>query len=642
MGEQNVSLLNDKEKKSKFLKAILDDVQALEFMLKNNWFESDVQRIGAEQEMVLVDKQYFKPSLIGPEVIENLQNKHKWIETELAKFNIETNLNPRVFEKDAFSEMEKEIADYLNITQKELDKYNSQIVLTGVLPTIRKFDLELKNLTPKKRYKALMKAINNQLLGQSYELKILGIDELLVKHDSPLIEACNTSFQVHLQVNPDDFVKMYNISQVLAAPVMAIAANSPLVFGKRLWHETRIALFQQALDTRSTHEHLRERSPRVRFGTDWINDSILDIYKDDITRFRVLLSADVSENSLEKIDENKIPKLMALNVHNSTVYRWNRACYGISDTGKPHLRIENRVLPAGPTVVDEMANAAFWLGTMTGIAAEIEDIRDHISFTDARDNFGKAAKFGIDTKFTWFNDEKIGPTRLILDKLLPLAEKGLKLKNINKRDIEKYLGIIEKRARKHMNGARWQLRAYTKLKEKGTDDQALSILTAAMIENQKNNIPVSEWSLPKYRELSKYKPSKLLVSEFMQTDLLTVQQDDIIEFVADLLVWKKINFALVEDDKGNLVGLVDIKNITEHLVKNKNLDKDGQFLLVKDIMDDNPKTISPNETIDEAAKLILENNTEHLPVTQNGELIGVITTNDFLKITSNLLMRLGE
>ncbi|HHH54868.1 MAG TPA: CBS domain-containing protein, partial [Bacteroidetes bacterium] len=166
MGEHNVSLLNDKEKKAKFLKALLDDVQALEFMLKNDWFESDVQRIGAEQEMVLVDKQYFKPSLIGPEVIDNLQNKYKWIETELAKFNIETNLNPRVFEKKAFSEMEKEISEYLKITQKELDKYNSQIVLTGVLPTIRKFDLELKNLTPKERYKALMEAINKQLLGQ--------------------------------------------------------------------------------------------------------------------------------------------------------------------------------------------------------------------------------------------------------------------------------------------------------------------------------------------------------------------------------------------------------------------------------------------------------------------------------------------
>jgi len=641
MGEQNVSLLDDKEKREKFLKALLDDVQALEFMLKNDWFESDIQRIGAEQEMVLVDKDYFKPSLVGIDVIKNL-NEHKWIETELAKFNIETNLDPRVFEKNAFREMEEEINKYLAITQKELDKFNSQLVLTGILPTIRKFDLDLKNLTPKERYKALMQAINNQMLGSSYELKILGIDELIVKHDSPLIEACNTSFQVHLQIAPDEFVKMYNISQVLAAPVMAIAANSPLVFGKRLWHETRIALFQQALDTRSSHEHLRERSPRVRFGNDWVNKSILDIYKDDIARFRVLLSTDISENSLEKINNNEVPKLMALNVHNSTVYRWNRACYGISDTGKPHLRIENRVLPAGPTVIDEIANAAFWLGTMTGMAAEIEDIREHISFSDIRDNFGKAAKFGLDTKFTWFNDKKIGPTRLILDELLPIAEKGLRLRNINEKDIKKYLGIIEKRAMKYMNGARWQLRAFTKLKEKATDDQALSILTAAMIENQKNNIPVSDWPIPKYKELIKYKPSKLLVSEFMQTDLLTVHDDDIIEFVADLLVWKKMNFALVEDDIGNLVGVVNIKNILEHLVKSKNLKKDGEFLLVKDIMIKEPIVISPDDTIDVAVNLILKNEIQNLPVVKNNELIGVITPEDFLKITSNLILKLGE
>lgn len=639
MGEQNVSILDDKNQKAEFLKALLDDVQALEYMLKNDWFETDVQRIGAEQEMVLVDKDHFKPSLVGVDVIDNLK-EHSWIETELAKFNIETNLTPRVFEKQAFSKMEKEINSYLKITQKELDKFNSQIVLTGILPTIRKFDLDLKNLTPKDRYRALMEAINRQLLGKSYELKILGIDELIVKHDSPLIEACNTSFQVHLQVNPDNFVKMYNISQVIAAPVMAIAANSPLVFGKRLWHETRIALFQQALDTRSSHDHMRERSPRVSFGRDWIKSSILDIYKDDIARFRVLLSADISENSLEKIAEDKVPKLMALNVHNSTVYRWNRACYGISDTGKPHLRIENRVLPAGPTVLDEMANAVFWLGAMEGMAAEVDDIRDHISFSDARDNFGKAAKFGIDTKLTWFKDQKISPPRLILDVLLPIARKGLKIKNIAKDDINRYLGVIEKRAEKQMNGARWQLRSYTKLKGRGTEDQALSTITSAMIENQIKGIPVSDWEMPKYKSLSKYTPSRLLVSEFMQTDLFTVHDDDIIEFVADLMNWRKTNYALVEDEKGKLVGVVIIKDVLNYLLKNKNLTKEGKFLLVKDIMKKNPITVSPEDNIGKAAKLIVDNEIENLPVVKGNELIGVITTSDFLKVTSSLLGKL--
>jgi hypothetical protein len=313
--------------------------------------------------------------------------------------------------------MEKEINDNLKELQDTLDTLNAKYVLTGILPTIRKFDLKLKNLTPKKRYRALMDALSSQLIGKAFELKILGIDELIVQHDSPLMEACNTSFQVHMQVAPKDFVKLYNIAQALAGPTMAIAANSPLVFGKRLWHETRIALFQQALDTRSSHDDLRERSPRVSFGTDWLDDSILNIYKEDISRYRVLLSADVEEDSQKLIKQKKVPKLQALQVHNSTIYRWNRPCYGISKTGKPHLRIENRVLPAGPTVVDEMANAAFWLGCMVGLGEEVDDIRKRMSFVDARDNFGKAAKFGIDTKFTWFDDEKIDAVDLILTKL---------------------------------------------------------------------------------------------------------------------------------------------------------------------------------------------------------------------------------
>ena len=384
----------------RFVQHLLNDVKAMEYMLENDWFEDDVIRIGAEQEMCLIDKKTFKPAPIAMDVLEHMK-EHAWVETELAKFNLEINLQPKVFEGRCLRQLEQETTDHLGLVRRHLAEFNADILLTGILPTLRKWDLELHNLTPKKRYKALMDAINSQLVGNSYELRLVGIDELLVKHDSPLLEACNTSFQVHLQVRPQDFVKMYNISQALAAPVMAIAANSPIVFGKRLWHESRIALFQQALDTRTTAYHMRERSPRVIFGNDWINESIIEIYKEDIARFRVLLSADVEEDSLTRINDGKVPKLRALQVHNSTVYRWNRPCYGISDNGRPHLRIENRVLPAGPTVLDEMANAALWLGAMIGLSTHVEDIRTRVSWDDVRDNFSKAAKFGIDSAFSW-------------------------------------------------------------------------------------------------------------------------------------------------------------------------------------------------------------------------------------------------
>jgi CBS domain-containing protein len=440
-----------------------------------------------------------------------------------------------------------------------------------------------------------------------------------------------------LQVDPDDFVKVYNIAQAVTAPVMAIAANSPIVFGRRLWHESRIALFQQSLDTRTTHDHMRERSPRVSFGKDWLQESIMEIYKEDISRFRVLISSDVQEDSLAAIKEGKVPKLRALQVHNSTVYRWNRPCYGISDNGKPHLRIENRVIPAGPTVLDEVANACFWLGLTLGMADEIDDIRELMSFDDARDNFGKAARFGIDSKFTWFNDEKVTCCQLILDTLIPIARKGLKKRKVAKKDIDLYLGIIQERAETHMNGARWMLRSYTELLKKTNRDEALTVLTSSIIKNQQSQIPGHKWELPDLSDLDNYKPSQLKVSEFMATDIFTVQKTDIIELVAEMMDWQKIRFAPVEDKNGNLTGLVSRRLILKHMIKNKRSRKSST---AEDIMIKNPTTIDHNDTILNAMRIMRDEKIGCLPVINNGELAGVITEMDFLRIAGRLIERL--
>jgi len=635
MGEQKVSLVDNQKQMQRFVKSLLNDVSALEHMLLNDWFESDVVRIGAEQEMVMVDKTTFKPSLVAMEALEKMQH-YPWVETELAKFNLEINIDPRVFEKDCFSLLEKENSDKLAKIQEVLDEMNTSIVLTGILPTLRKYHLEMENLTPKKRYFALMEALNKQLIGQSYELRIIGIDELLVKHSSPLLEASNTSFQIHLQVAPNDFVKMYNIAQALAGPMMAISANSPVVFGKRLWHETRIALFQQSLDTRTSHDHMRERSPRVSFGRDWIHHSIMEIYKEDIARFRVLLSSDVEEDSLAMIREGQVPKLRALQVHNSTVYRWNRPCYGISENGKPHLRIENRILPSGPTVLDEVANACFWLGCMVGMADEVDDIREKMSFVDARDNFGKAAKFGIDSKFTWFYDQKISAEDLILQ-LLPVARKGLRKQQVDEKDIDKYLSVIQGRAEKHMTGARWMLRAFTKLHENANTDEALSVLTATMIQNQQSNKPVHEWDMPSIDDLKMYRPSHLKVSEFMLTDLYTVQKDDIVDLVAELMDWNIIRYTPVEDSKGKLVGLVTARLLLRHYIKNRHNPK--KTVLVSDIMIKEPITVTQETNIVDAMKLMQKNKIGCLPVVNGEELVGLIAETDFLKITARLIER---
>jgi CBS domain-containing protein/gamma-glutamylcysteine synthetase len=637
MGEQKVSQVTGQRQMQKFVKSLLADVQALEHMLDNGWFEDDITRIGAEQEMVMVDKETMKPACIAVEALE-IMKEYPWVETELAKFNLETNLTPRELVDDCFSQLQLENGSKLDKIQEKLDTMGAHLILTGILPTLRKEHMNMGNLTPKKRYKALMEAIRSHLPANEFDLRLSGIDELSIKHSSPLLEAVNTSFQVHLQVASSNFVNMYNIAQALTGPIIAISSNSPLVFGKRLWHESRIAMFQQSIDTRTSQDHMRERSARVSFGREWLHESVLEIYKEDISRFRVLLSSDVEEDSLEAIRKGIVPKLRALQVHNSTVYRWNRPCYGVSDNGKPHLRIENRVLASGPTNLDEVANAAFWIGAMEGIADQIPDIREKMQFEDASDNFIKASKFGIDTEFTWWNDEKISAKRLILEQLIPLARHGLRKHKVAETDIDKYLSIIEARAQNHMTGARWILRAFTDFRKKTSQDEALTAITAFIIDNQKSGIPVHEWEMPKLEDLKSYSPSKLMVSDFMVTDIFTVQKDDILELVAEMMDWKKISHTPVEDSNGNLVGLVSDRIILRHLIKNKRTKKTS---IVADIMVREPKTVTSDTSIIEAMRIMRDQEIGCLPVVKGKELIGIITSMDFLRITGRLLERIG-
>jgi CBS domain-containing protein/gamma-glutamylcysteine synthetase len=641
MGEAKVSIAKDKNELQTFMRNLLNDLQALEHMIDHNWFESGITRIGAEQEMCLVDSKTYKPAKINMKVIQAMKDC-AWLDTELAQFNLETNMTPMEFTGSCFRQMEDENLVNLAAIRKVVKTMGANICLTGILPTLRKTDLDLENLTEKPRYMALMKALKSHLIGNNFELNLNGIDELHVKHDSPLLEACNTSFQVHLQVEPKDFVCLYNIAQMLTGPTIAIAANSPMVFGKRLWHETRIALFQQSLDTRTSHDHLRERSPRVNFGNGWLKGSILEIYKEDIARFRVLMTSDEVENSIEQVLKKKTPKLKALQVHNSTVYRWNRPCYGISENGQPHLRIEARVLPAGPTIVDEVANSAFWLGAIIGMQKHCADVTAKLSWEDVRDNFMKAAQFGIDTKFNWFNDKKYSATDLIIKELLPLAKEGLQTKGVDSGDIDRYLGIIHDRAEAHMTGARWQLRAFTKLKESITTDEATAVVTACIVKNQEKEMPVHTWPLPDPSELEEYVPSRLRVEEFMTTDLITVQKEDLIDFVAEMMNWRKIRYMPVEDNKGRLVGLVTSRLLLRYYSQNNKLSDKKDVSVVGDLMVEKPFTVTPKTSIMDALKLMRENKIGCLPVVhdKDNELVGIITEMDFLRVSSRLMERL--
>lgn len=616
-----------------FVKALLDDVAALEYMLEHEWFESDITRIGAEQEIVLIDKETFRPSLKGPEILERARH-NDWLVGELARFNLELNLNPQVFHGSCLANMEQELVTNLRELRTYLQGENIDYLLTGILPTLHKYHLHLNNLTPNPRYKQLMKALHGELRGNNFELRLVGIDELLVRHDSPLMEACNTSFQVHLQVAPEEFVKFYNIAQALTAPCISVAANSPIVFGKRLWHETRIALFQQAIDTRRTLDHMRQMSPRVTLGSQWLENSVVDIFKEDIARFRTLILGEVHENSLTSISNHQVPKLKCLQLHNSTIYRWNRPCYGISDTGKPHLRIENRVIPAGPTILDEMANAAFWLGAMRGMAIEYNDITREMSFEDIRDNFGKSARFGIDSNFTWRKDKKVTVKDLVLHELLPIAKTGLESMGVDALDIDRYLGVIQGRMEREMNGARWQLRSYTRLAKGATStDEALTNLTAAIHANQNidQDHPVHLWKEPELADLQKYRPEIVRVSELMTVDLLTTQKKDLARMVERLMKWRNLSHVAVEDKNGNLVGLLSAETLMAKLIK-EHQKHNPRELRVKDVMDARPITISPRTKVKKAIDTMNKYGVECLPVVNGQELLGIITQSDLVKV----------
>jgi len=631
MGEHNVHRDADPAVLREFTNHLIQDVRALELMLHEDMFESGVRRIGAEQELFMVDERG-EPAPIIEEVLA--RNTDERIVTELTKFNVEFNMDPLTYGGECFQKMERATAELVEKVRTLTQEVGGDIAMTGILPTAHLSDFAMDYMTPRPRYYALNDALS-RLRGGPGQYQIRGIDELFLKHDSIMLEGCNTSFQTHFQVSPEEFPRYYNIAQVVAAPCLAAATNSPLLFGKRLWRETRIALFQQAVDTRSSNLYLREMRPRVHFGTDWVDESVLEIFKEDISRFRVLLTTEMDEEPLKVLEEGGVPKLMALQLHNGTVYRWNRACYGITE-GKPHLRIENRVLPSGPTVVDEIANAVFWYGMVAGLADEYQDVSRDMDFDEARHNFVAAARNGLASQFVWLDGSKKPAHELILDTLLPRAEQGLRSSDINSSDIDRYLGVIEKRVESQQTGSQWQLDSLARMQGVGSRAERLGALTRAMVERQRDGDPVHEWSLATLEE--GYTPSGMKdtnVEDYMTTELFTVHEEESIEFVARLMDWQHIRHVLVEDEKHRLVGLISHRTLLRHMAERAQVPEGG--VPVRDIMVEDPISVSPDRPTLEAVEMMRDHEIGALPVVREDRLVGIITERDFIQIAGNLL-----
>ncbi|MHC4513708.1 MAG: glutamate-cysteine ligase family protein [Planctomycetota bacterium] len=630
MGEHDVSNELDQERLRVFMKAVLTDVRALETMLAEGWVESGVRRIGAEQEMFLVDE-VGRPALTALEVLGHVSDDR--FTTELALFNLEANLSPHVFGNSCLRKMEAELCEALALAREAAEKTKSKILLAGILPTLRQSDLGLENMTPIPRYKALNDALKAHR-GNSFQFRIKGVDELDIQHDNVMLESCNTSFQCHFQVGPDEFASLYNVAQAVTAPVLAVAVNSPLLLGRRLWQETRVALFQQSIDSRSETHQARGRRPRVSFGDSWVDNSVLEIFREDIARFRVVLSCEVDDDPNDMLFRGETPPLTALCMHNGTVYRWNRACYGVYD-GKAHLRIENRALPSGPTPLDTVANAAFFFGLMAGISRETDDITKMMGFDDTKANFVAAARLGLKAQLMWWNKTEYAAPDLIRNELLPLARRGLEADNIDSADIDRYLGVIEARVESGRTGAQWTLDSLQRMADTGTRDQRMQALTRAMIRNAETGEPVHTWEPATMADSADWHHSYQKVGQFMVTDVFTVHPEDVVDLAASLMDWRHIRHVPVEDHDGKLIGLVSHRSLLRMVGRGLS-DRQGHHVAVKDIMMVDPVTATPDMSTLQAIELMREHRVGCLPVIERDKLVGIVTERDLIQVASIL------
>jgi CBS domain-containing protein len=630
MGEQNVERVSDEATHQEFMKSLLTEVNALEKMLDLGLVESGVRRIGAEQEMFLIDKAH-KPAPRAMEILEVIDDGR--FTHELGLFNLEANLAPHKLGGNCLSLMEQEAQEIYRHARATAARFDCDIALVGILPTLTRENLGLESMVPTPRYHALNDAIR-ALRGSEFRFTINGIDQLSVKHDNVMLEACNTSFQVHFQVSPENFAKNYNIAQTVTAPLLAAAVNSPILLGKRLWHETRIAVFEYSIDTRSKTHQERGLKPRVHFGDRWIEESVTEIFKEDIARFRIVLTTDTEDDPLGMIDRGVMPSLNALCLHNGTVYRWNRPCYGVHNN-IPHLRIENRVIPAGPTVLDEVANAAFFYGMMMGMIEQVNDIRDHLTFADVKSNFLAAARDGIRAQMNWFNDTHLPAKQLILEQLLPMAREGLQQAGIDQDDIDRYLGVVHDRVSMRRTGSRWALESLEEMKDRGTLDQRLRCIVSSMVEQQSSGKQISQWKLAEYCAEQDWRESYRTVGQFMTQDLFTVRTDDIVDFAASLMDWRHIRHVPVENDNGKLVGLVSHRALLRLMAQGR-ISKEVS-VTVEEIMNREPITVHPDTSTVDAIRLMREKNLSCLPVTRNHKLVGIVTEHDLIIVASHLL-----
>ena len=454
-------------------------------------FDSERRSFGLEIELNLTDEAG-DPAMVNAAALEAIADPD--FQTELGQFNVEINLAPRLLGGDVMSELETSVRASLNTAEDLAKTAGAHMMLIGILPTVTEDHLTADSFSANPRYTLL----NEQIFaarGEDLEISIAGVERLQTFADTIAPEAACTSVQLHQLCDPEAFPAYWNAAQAIAGIQVAVGANSPFFFGKELWAETRIALFEQATDTRPDELKAQGVRPRVWFGERWIT-SIFDLFEENARYFPALLPVTEDEDPLETLEAGGVPKLGELRLHNGTIYRWNRPIYEVVD-GSPHLRVENRVLPAGPTVVDTLANAAFFYGLIKVLAEDERPVWSRMSFSAAEENFHTAAREGIEAAVYWPGVGEVPAAELVLRRLLPLAHEGLDRWGVDPADRDRLLGIVERRCATLHNGASWQSAAFHRLcDDRGCDRiEALRRMTVVYRDHMHSNEPVHSWPL---------------------------------------------------------------------------------------------------------------------------------------------------
>lgn len=470
MGQEISSRRFSPEDFTRFATRLQNETRQLGRLFRENAFHCDRHVGGFELEAWLVDR-HAQPVPENVEFLDRLANPE--VVPELSRFNFEINVEPLVLRQGALSKFHHNLEKNWTHCRDVATKSNIDVMTIGIHPALRENQLTLKNMSESQRYRALNKQVLEMRDREPITLDIPGREHLNTTHRNVMLEAATTSFQIHLQVHQEQAVRAYNAAQIVSAPLVAISANSPYVFGSDIWDESRIPVFEQAVDTGEVEPR------RVTLGRRYVRGSLFNCFKENLKHYPVLIPSDFD-------DDGSLPHLR---LHNGTIWRWNRPLVGYDTGGRPHLRIENRVIPSGPTIVDMIANAAFFWGLVEALIRQPVAPESRLRFAAMRENFYAAVRESLDCSLVWLDGKKISADQLILRELLPLAKMGLESLEISAKDIKKYLGIIETRATVKQNGAHWQ-RAW--VARHGRD---MGQLSAAYLERQQTGKPVHEWTI---------------------------------------------------------------------------------------------------------------------------------------------------